>query len=101
MSGAAVVALGCVGIVAAANEPAEILTQILIGVAAAFFPPTIAAISLGLVLGLMLGYWPLRSSQNNMQEQLNRIEQYLVAQQQSTPAAAPDPHAPAHKGKLK
>jgi ElaB/YqjD/DUF883 family membrane-anchored ribosome-binding protein len=58
-------------------------------------------VSVGLVLGLMLGYWPMRSSQNNMQEQLNRIEQYLVAQQQSTPAAAPDPHAPAHKGKLK
>jgi MFS family permease len=46
---AAVVALGCVGIVAAAQEPAEILTQILIGVAAALFPPTIAAISLGIV----------------------------------------------------
>ena len=49
MSAAAIVALGCVGIVAAANEPAEILTQILIGVAAALFPPTIAAISLGIV----------------------------------------------------
>jgi len=35
--------------VAAANEPAEILTQILIGVAAALFPPTIAAMSLGIV----------------------------------------------------
>jgi MFS family permease len=49
MSAAAVVALGCLGIVAAANEPAEILTQLLIGIAAAFFPPTIAAISLGIV----------------------------------------------------
>jgi MFS family permease len=49
MSAAAVVALGCLGIVAAANETAEILTQILIGVAAALFPPTIAAISLGIV----------------------------------------------------
>jgi MFS family permease len=49
MSAAAVVALGCVGIVAAVNEPAEILTQILIGIAAALFPPTIAAISLGIV----------------------------------------------------
>jgi hypothetical protein len=58
-------------------------------------------VSVGLVLGLMLGYWPLRSSQNNMQDQLNRIEQYLVAQQQSTTAAASDPHAPAHKGKTK
>lgn len=49
MSAAAVVALGCVEIVAAASEPVEILTQILIGVAAAVFPPTIAAISLGIV----------------------------------------------------
>ena len=56
----------------------------------------------GLIAGLMFGYWPLRSSQNNMQEQLNRIEQYQAAQQQSSPApAAPDPHASAHKGKAK
>ena len=59
-------------------------------------------VSVGLVLGLMLGYWPMRTSQNNMQEQLNRIEQYLAAQQPSAPApAAPDPHAPVHKGKAK
>jgi hypothetical protein len=58
--------------------------------------------SAGLVVGLLIGYWPMRSSQNNMQEQLNRIEQYLAAQQPSAPApAAPDPHAPAHKGKVK
>jgi type VI protein secretion system component VasK len=57
-------------------------------------------VSVGLVLGLMLGYWPMRSSQNNMQEQLNRIEQYLAAQQPQAPAA-PDVHAPAHKGKAK
>lgn len=57
-------------------------------------------VSVGLVLGLMLGYWPMRSSQNNMQEQLNRIEQYLAAQQPPAPAA-PDVHAPAHKGKAK
>jgi len=49
MCGAAAVALGCAGIVAAANEPGEILTQILIGAAAAIFPPSIAAISLGIV----------------------------------------------------
>jgi cytochrome oxidase assembly protein ShyY1 len=56
--------------------------------------------SAGLVIGLLLGYWPMRSSQNNMQEQLNRIEQ--AAQQPPTPAsAAPDVHAPAHKGKAK
>jgi hypothetical protein len=59
-------------------------------------------VSVGLALGLMLGYWPMRSSQNNMQEQLNRVEQYLVAQQPAQPAPAPpDPHAPAHKGKTK
>ncbi len=59
-------------------------------------------VSAGLVVGLLLGYWPLRSSQNNMQEQLNRIEQYLAAQPRSVLApAAPDPHASAHKGKAK
>jgi hypothetical protein len=55
-----------------------------------------------MALGLMLGYWPMRTSQNNMQEQLNRIEQYLVAQKPPAPTpAAPDVHAPAHKGKAK
>lgn len=57
-------------------------------------------VSVGLVLGLMLGYWPMRSSQNNMQEQLNRIEQYLAAQQPAAPTV-PDVHAPAHKRKAK
>ena len=58
--------------------------------------------SAGLVLGLMLGYWPLRSSQNNMQEQLNRVEQSLAAQQQTVPVPiAPDVRTPAHKGKTK
>ncbi len=56
----------------------------------------------GLILGLLFDYWPLRDSQNNMQEQLNRVEQYQAAPQQAvlTPAA-PDPHARAHKGKAK
>jgi hypothetical protein len=59
-------------------------------------------VCIGLALGLMLGYWPMRTSQNNMQEQLNRIEQYLAAQQPAASVpAAPDPHAPAHKGKTK
>jgi uncharacterized transporter YbjL len=59
-------------------------------------------LSAGLVIGLLLGYWPMRSSQNNMQEQLNRIEQYLAAQQTPAPApSAPDVHPPAHKGKTK
>ena len=46
---AAAVALGCVEIVQAPNETAEVLTQVLIGVAAALFAPAIAAISLGIV----------------------------------------------------
>jgi MFS family permease len=45
---AVVVAAGCFGIVQAPSEIIEILTQILIGVAAALFPPAIAAISLGI-----------------------------------------------------
>ena len=45
-------------------------------------------LSAGLVIGLMLGYWHLRSSQNNIQEQLNRIEQYLAARQPPAPASA-------------
>ena len=56
----------------------------------------------GLIAGLMFGYWPLRTSQNNIQEQLNRIEQHQAAQQPAVPApASPDPHAPGHKGKAK
>lgn len=54
----------------------------------------------GLILGMLLGYWPMRSSQNAMQEQLNRIEQYLATQQIPAPAAT-DVHAPTHKGKAK
>ena len=57
-------------------------------------------ISLGVALGLMLGYWPMRSSLNNMQEQLNRIEQSGAAQQPPAQAAtAPDVHASAHRAK--
>ncbi len=59
-------------------------------------------LAFGIVIGFLLGYWPLRSSQNAMQEQLNRIEQYLTAQQQATPAPAiPDAHALTYKGKAK
>ena len=48
--GAAVVAaLGCFSIVTSQGEVNEILTQILLGVGAALFPPAIAAISLGIV----------------------------------------------------
>lgn len=48
--GAAVlVAMGCVGIGLAPNLSTEIFTQILIGVAGAFFAPAMAAVSLGIV----------------------------------------------------
>ena len=44
-------------------------------------------VCIGLALGLMLGYWPMRTSQNNMQEQLNRIEEYLAVR--SKPCGLP------------
>ena len=48
--GAAIlVAVGCVGIGLAPNLTTEVCTQILIGVAGAFFAPAIAAVSLGIV----------------------------------------------------
>lgn len=47
--GAAIVALGCFVIVRAPNVATEVLTQIPLGMAAALFPPAIAAISLGIV----------------------------------------------------
>ena len=47
--GALLVALGCCSIVWAPNQMGEALTQILVGMAAAIFPPAIAAISLGIV----------------------------------------------------
>ena len=56
-------------------------------------------LALGIVLGLVLGWLPFRSGMNNLQEQGNRIEQYLAAQQPAAPAAPEPAHAPAHKGK--
>jgi hypothetical protein len=55
-------------------------------------------IAAGTILGLALGWLPFRSSLNNLQEQGNRIEQYLAAQQPAAPATAAPP-ATAHKGK--
>jgi MFS family permease len=49
VTGALAVAIGCIGIVAAPNVAVEIGVQIAIGLAAAIFPPTIAAISVGIV----------------------------------------------------
>jgi hypothetical protein len=54
-------------------------------------------VTVGTVLGLAVSWLPLRSSINNLQEQGNRIEQYLAAQQQTSPVAPSQ--VPAHKGK--
>jgi hypothetical protein len=57
-------------------------------------------LALGIVLGLVLGWLPFRSSLNHLQEQEDRIEQYLATQQQQAAPVTPEPsHAPAHKGK--
>ncbi len=58
-------------------------------------------LALGIVLGLVLGWLPFRSSLNHLQEQEDRIEQYLATQQQQQAApVTPEPsHALAHKGK--
>ena len=49
----------------------------------------------GLIVGLMLGYLPLRSDVNALREQGDRIERYLAAQQQkAAPAPAPAPIQP-------
>jgi hypothetical protein len=55
----------------------------------------------GIVIGLALGWLPFRSSLNHLQEQEDRIEQYLATQQQQQAApVTPEPsHASAHKGK--
>jgi MFS family permease len=49
ISGAILVAAGCVGIVLARNVASEVAVQIVIGLTAAIFPPAIAAIALGIV----------------------------------------------------
>jgi MFS family permease len=49
IAAALVVAFGCFGIVFSTNIVNQLLTQVLLGVAAALFPPAIAAISLGIV----------------------------------------------------
>src|SRR5579883_695132 len=46
---AAVVSLGCIGIVLAPTLGTEIAAQIAIGLAAALFPPAVAAMALGIV----------------------------------------------------
>jgi len=62
----------------------------------------LAVLLIGVVLGLFAGYLPMRSSVKALEEHVTLIDQYLAAQQ--LPAAAPvapDPHAPAPKGKTK
>ena len=54
----------------------------------------------GVIIGLALGWLPFRSRLNHLQEQEDRIEQYLASQQQQAVPVTPEPtHAPAHKGK--
>jgi hypothetical protein len=55
---------------------------------------------LGVVGGLLFGYFFVMRTQNTMDDRLDRIEQSLSAPAQSVPAS-PDPHVPAHKGKGK
>jgi len=55
---------------------------------------------LGVVGGLLFGYFFVMRTQNSMDDRLDRIEQSLSAPAQSVPAS-PDPHVPAHKGKAK
>ena len=52
----------------------------------------------GLIVGLMLGYLPLRGDVNALREQGDRIEQHLAAQQQPGPVPAPiQPSQPKQK----
>jgi ElaB/YqjD/DUF883 family membrane-anchored ribosome-binding protein len=55
---------------------------------------------LGVVGGLLFGYFFVLRTQNTMDDRLDRIEQSLSAPSQSVPAS-PDPHVPGHKGKAK
>ena len=54
-------------------------------------------IALGVMVGLALGYLPLRSDMNALTEHVNQIDRYLAAQQPK-PAKAPVP-VPSQSGK--
>lgn len=57
-------------------------------------------VALGVMVGLALGYLPLRSDMNALTEHVNQIDGYLAAQQQQAAPPTPDAsHASAHKGK--
>lgn len=55
---------------------------------------------LGAVGGLLIGYFFVIRTQNAMDDRLDRIEQIFSTPAQPVPVA-PDPHPPAHKGKMK
>jgi MFS family permease len=76
IAGAALIALGCFGIVRAHGEGGEVATQILIGIAAAIFPPAIAAISLGIVGN---GRLPLRIGRNESFNHAGNVTFALMA----------------------
>lgn len=55
---------------------------------------------LGTVLGLLLGYFPMRSSINALEEHVTSIDHYLAALQSAATLPSPAPQ-PAQKGKAK
>ena len=60
----------------------------------------IIVLTFGIILGLLFGWWPMRSRISSLEEQGDRIEQYLAAQQaQAAPTAPAPPRAPAHRAK--
>ena len=60
----------------------------------------VSYVLLGMVLGLMAGYWPMRRSVVNLEEHVTAIDQALGAQQQAAAAAAASP-APGQDHKKK
>ncbi len=61
----------------------------------------VSYVLLGMVLGLMGGYWPMRSSVKMLEEHVTAIDQALGAQQQAAAAAASPAPAQDHKKKGK
>ncbi len=61
----------------------------------------VSYVLLGMVLGLMGGYWPMRSSVKMLEEHVTAIDQALGAQQQAAAAAASPAPGQDHKKKCK
>jgi hypothetical protein len=61
---------------------------------------TASVFLLGVIGGLLFGYFFVMRTQNTMNDRMDKIEQYLAAPVQPVPAA-PDPHTPTHRGKTK